>query len=72
MNWVRLKNTTPVEADLIQGILEGHGIPAIIKQESLGRIYGLTVGQWGETLVLVPETVLEEAREILKELKDDH
>jgi hypothetical protein len=54
-----------LEAELLRGLLEAQGIPAILNQESAGRAYGLGVGPLGVVQILVPETALANARQIL-------
>ena len=45
--------------------LESEGIPTILQYESAGVVYGLTVDGLGQTKILVPEHLAQEAREIL-------
>ncbi len=54
-----------LEAQIVKGRLESEGIPALIKGEALGEIYGLTTGPLAETTVLAPEPFAEKAIEIL-------
>lgn len=54
-----------MEAQIIKGRLESEGIPAIIRGEALGAIYGLTTGSLAECAVLVPAAVAEKAEGIL-------
>ena len=55
-----------LEAQIVKGRLESEGIPAILQYESAGLVYGLTADGLGETTVMVPEDLAEEAREILE------
>jgi len=55
-----------LEAQIVKGRLESEGIPAILQYESAGLVYGLTADGLGETTVLVPADLAEEAREILE------
>jgi hypothetical protein len=57
-------------AEMIKITLESFGIPSVIFQESLGLVYGLTVGPLGENQVLVPSSKAVEAMEILKAMED--
>ncbi len=52
-------------ADMIRLLLESFGIPVKIEQESAGLAFGLTVGDLGEAIVLVPENQAADARQIL-------
>ena len=54
-----------MECQIIKSRLESEGIPAILKYESAGLVYGLTADGLGETTVLVPEDLAQEAKEIL-------
>ena len=55
-----------MEAQVIKGRLESEGIPAIIRGETLGTIYGLTTGTLAQTAVLVPAPLAEKADLILQ------
>ncbi len=56
-----------MEAEVVKGRLESEGIPAIIRGESLGAIYGLTSGSLAETSVLVPSALADKAEALLHE-----
>jgi len=58
-----------LDADMVRGFLESFGIPAMISQESIGRVYGLTSGPLGEVNVLVPEERTDEALELLASME---
>lgn len=51
--------------EILKGLLEAQGIPAMLNQEGAGRAYGLTVGPLGQVQVLVPAEQYEEARQLL-------
>ena len=57
--------TNQMEAQVVKGRLESEGIPAIIRGEALGAIYGLTSGTLAETSVLVPAPLADKAEAIL-------
>jgi hypothetical protein len=64
--WVAVAvNLAPIEAAIIKGRLESMHIPALVRQESIGAIMGLTVGPLGSAGVLVPEALAEKALAIL-------
>ena len=54
-----------MEAEIVRGRLESEGIPAIIRGEALGTIYGLTTGSLAASDVLVPAPLADKATEIL-------
>ena len=53
------------EAQIIKGRLESEGIPAVLRYESAGLIYGITIDGLGQVEVQVPTSLAEEARQIL-------
>jgi hypothetical protein len=55
-----------MEAQIVKGRLESEGIPAIIRGEALGAIYGLTTGTLAESAVLVPAALAERAEKLLQ------
>lgn len=54
-----------LEAEIVAGRLQSEEIPAIIRGEALGAIYGLTTGSLAAAVVLVPSALAEKALEIL-------
>lgn len=55
-----------MEAQVIKGRLESEGIPALVRGEALGAIYGLTTGSLAQTAILVPAPLAERAQLILE------
>lgn len=53
-------------AEVIKGHLESEGIPVLLRYESAGLIYGITVDGIGEVKVMVPAELVEEARRIIE------
>jgi hypothetical protein len=53
------------EAEIIRGRLSCEDIPAILRYEAAGMIYGLTVDGLGQVEVRVPSHLAERAREVL-------
>jgi hypothetical protein len=51
--------------------LEAMGIPALLKYDSAGPVFGITVDGLGEVNVMVPEAYSEEASALLSDLPDD-
>ena len=58
------------EAEIVRGRLLAAQIPAILKYESLGSVYGLTVDGLGQVEVLVPSKYEGAARELLAQDAD--
>jgi len=66
MGWTVIRYArSETEAGIIKGLMESAGIPAIIRQEAIGKVYRLTVNGLGEIKILVPEIHREEAEKIL-------
>lgn len=55
-----------MEAQIVKGRLESAGIPAIIRGEVLGAIFGLTTGTLAESAVLVPAALADKAETLLQ------
>jgi hypothetical protein len=53
------------EAEIVRGRLEIEGIVALLKYESIGSVYGLTVDGLGQVEVQVPARFADHAREII-------
>ena len=71
IRWVEVtESLSPLEADVIKSRLEAADIPALIEQEAIGAVMGLTVGPLGSAKVLVPETMANQALELLSETFD--
>ena len=59
-----------LEAEIIKGRLESEGIPAILRYEAAGLIYGFTIDGLGQVEVQVPSSLAQHAREILADVQD--
>jgi hypothetical protein len=57
-------------AEMIRLTLDSFGIEAVLFEESLGNVYGLTVGPLAQTQVLVHPAKAAEAKEILKAMEN--
>lgn len=62
---VYLANGQP-EAEIIKGRLENEGIPAMLRYESAGVVYGLTIDGLGQVEVQVPSSLAQQAKQILE------
>jgi len=58
-----------LDAEMVRGFLESAGIPAMISQESVGKVFGMASGPLGEVNVLVPEDKSEEALQLLDSME---
>ena len=58
-------------ANIVVGRLKAEGIPAKLKYEAVGAIYGITIDGLGKVDVLVPTGELGRARDILQQTYED-
>jgi hypothetical protein len=56
-----------VEAQIIKTKLESEGIPALLKYESAGQVYGIMINGLAKISVMVPSDRLADAKKILAE-----
>ncbi len=54
-------------AQVVKSKLEAAGIPALLKYEAVGQVFGLTVDGLGRVEVQVPEEFASDATELLVE-----
>ncbi len=54
-----------LEAEVVRGRLESEGIPAVLRYESAGLVYGFTVNGLGKVEVQVPSILASFAQEVL-------
>ncbi|HEX6291416.1 MAG TPA: DUF2007 domain-containing protein [Herpetosiphonaceae bacterium] len=51
----------PVEIEMANDALQSAGIPAYVKRNSLGPLYGLSIGSFGSAEIWVPPALAEQA-----------
>lgn len=56
-----------MEAEIIKSKLESFHIPVLLRFESAGRIFGITMNGLGKVKIMVPEAFLSEAGKIVAE-----
>lgn len=59
-----------MEAEVVKGRLQSAGIPALVRSEALGAIYGLTTGTLAAADVLVPAALAAKALDLLSDQAD--
>ena len=65
-NWVVIRYPkSEAEAYIIKGLLESEGIPVQIKQEAIGKFYGLSMNGLGQIRLLVPSDKKDLADQLL-------
>ena len=58
--------TSEMEALIIKGLLESHGIPCFLKSNAAPSVHAFVVDGMGEVKVMVWKTMIEKARELIK------
>ena len=54
-----------MEAEIIKSKLESCQIPVLLRYETAGRIFGITMNGLGKVKIMVPGPLLEEAKKAL-------
>jgi hypothetical protein len=60
-----------LQASVLKSHLESEGIPVLLKYESAGKVFGLTVDGLGEVRILVPRKMADHARHIIEPRDSD-
>jgi hypothetical protein len=58
-----------LQAEILKGLLEAQGIMVWLNQEGAAHAYAIEIGSLGTVEILVPSSMVEQAREILAEYK---
>ncbi len=70
--WEEVATTSGITtAQILVGRLQSEGIPARAWQESAGQAAGLVIGLLGMGHVVVPETFVDQALDILADVDDN-
>jgi hypothetical protein len=69
--WVIIRKVSPPDDMIIESLLRSFKIPVHLVKESIGSVYGLSVGPLGEVKVAVPELYAEEAIRLLEAHTED-
>src|SRR5258706_15657208 len=66
-NWIVVAITAGItEATMIAERLKSLGIPAIVQNEPIGAVIGLSIGKFGEARVAVQESFFHNALNVLE------
>lgn len=60
-----------IEAEIIKSRLESMSIPVLLKYESLGHVYGLTIDGLAQVQIQVPSEYAEDAEKLLNDSSCD-
>jgi len=65
MKWQYIYSCGPQEAYIIKGRLRNEGIPVKLQEETIARLYGITINGIGQTKIFVPHEYSKKAKEII-------
>jgi len=60
------QSASDLEAQVIKGLLESYGIPCFLKSNAAPSVHMFAVDGMGEVRVMVWDSMLERARELIK------
>ena len=60
------KSASELEAQVIKGLLESYGIPCLLQSNAAPSVHVFAVDGMGEVRVMVWDSMLERARELIK------
>ena len=66
-----LETSHPLEAEVLKGVLETHGIPVMIQRDSVRDAYPVTVGDMAACRILVPASLANSALAVLAATPQD-
>lgn len=69
---VVIDSAKQVEAHIIKGRLESEGIPVLLSYDSSSLVFGIVADGLGEVKIMVPESLAEQAGEILRTKYNEH
>jgi arsenate reductase len=58
-----------LEGEIYKDFLEAQGIPTLISSSSLSTIYGVTIGEMGQSMLYVEESNEEKAKELIRRMQ---
>src|SRR5262245_65971395 len=62
---VIFRTQSDVEASVVRGLLEAHGVPCVVASGAMRNIFPLTIDSLGDVRLSVHEEDVEEARRII-------
>jgi hypothetical protein len=65
-NWVVIATLSPPDDKLLESLIHSFGIPVRLINESIGSVFGLTIGPLGQVKIAVPEAYAEEAKQLMQ------
>ena len=60
------RSTSEIEAQVIKSLLESYGIPSLLQSNAAPSVHVFTVDGMGEVKVMVKESAVGRARELIK------
>lgn len=60
-----------MEAQVIKSFLESNGIPVMLQHEAISSVIGFSAGPLAQVAVLVPESLADQAIELLESAEEE-
>jgi len=64
--WIVIATVSPPDDVVLKSLIQSFGIPVKLINESIGSVFGLTIGPLGAVKVAVPEAYAEEAKQLMQ------
>lgn len=64
--WVVIATVSPPDDVVLESLIQSFGIPVRLIHESIGSLFGLTIGPLGQVKIAVPEAYAEEAKQLMQ------
>jgi hypothetical protein len=64
--WVVIATLSPPDDVVLESLIQSFGIPVRRINESIGSLFGLTIGPLGQVKIAVPEAYAEEVKQLMQ------
>lgn len=64
--WVVIATLSPPDDVVLESLIQSFGIPVRLINESIGSVFGLTIGPLGQVKIAVPEAYAEEVKQLMQ------
>ncbi len=64
--WKVIAIVSPPEDLVLESLIQSFGIPVRLFHESIGSVFGLSIGPLAQVKIAVPETYAEQAQQLLQ------
>ena len=64
--WEVIATVSPPNDVVLESLIQSFGIPVRLIHESIGSVFGLSIGPLSEVKIAVPEAYAQEAKQLLQ------